>query len=112
MDIKYSPDAEHTFMLYSEGSGLTFWKTAQERDEYAKDEIRTYLDDGEWSDEVERVFAGNVTAVVRPCNVKERPEQLDEDGYDEDGDHWEHGVDYRCDYALASLGDGKDQGAA
>jgi hypothetical protein len=103
--LKYRPDPGHTFWLYSpEGDGLTFWKTAEERDDYAKKEIRTYLDDDRWFEEVEQVIAGVVTHVTRPSSITRPVGVIDENGYDEeDNGPWEDENDAKCDYTLQPI---------
>lgn len=103
--IRYTPSPERTFWCYSpEGDGLTFWATAQERDDYAKEEIRTYLDDNEWSEEVEGVIAGQVTHIATAVDIQRPVGELDEDGYDEDDQGpWEDSDQIRCNYALMPL---------
>jgi hypothetical protein len=103
--LRHKPDKDHTFWVYSsEGDGLTFWSTEKERDYYAQDEIRTYLDDNEWLDEVTGVIAGVVTHVATMTDVQRPDGEIDEDGYDESGEGpWESKDQYRCDYKMRPI---------
>jgi hypothetical protein len=103
--LRYTPDHDHRFFCYSpEGDGLTFWATAEERDAYAADEIRTYLDEGEWAEEVKGLFVGGVTHITKAIDIEEPQGELDEDGYDENGDGpWPSPHCTRCNYALLPL---------
>jgi len=102
--LRYKPDDEHRFWCYSpEGDGLTFWRTAEDRDAYAAKEIRTYLDD-EWYQEVEDVIGGVVTHITKAIDIQKPQGELDEDGYDEAGEGPFPERDcVRCNYALLPL---------
>lgn len=83
---------------------MTFWRTAEERDAYAEKEIRAYLDDNEWFEEVEGVLAGVVTHSAQAVNIQKPQGSIDEDGYDEAGDGpWEDPDQVKCNYALMPL---------
>ena len=85
--LRYTPDSEHRFFCYSpEGDGLTFWTTAEERDGYAADQIRTYLDDNVWYEDVEGLFGGVVTHITEKTDILRPQGELDEDGYDQNGE--------------------------
>lgn len=86
------------------GDGFVYFATEQERDDYANDCIQGYLDD-EWSEEVVNVVAGVLTHRATQVDRIDRPpkEELDEDGYDEEGICWPGDIDYLCDYKLLPL---------
>ena len=108
--FRRTPSPEHRFWLYSpEGDGLTFWRTAEERDVYAARDIRTYLDDNVWFEEVQDIVAGVVTHAVQAVNVQRPVGTLDKDGYDEDGNYWEQPDGTKCDYVLMPLPQGEVQ---
>jgi hypothetical protein len=101
--MKHTPDKDHIYGLYDpEGDGHTFYATEKERDEAAKEAIKSYVDDT-WFEEVEGVYAFTVTAVAAQVDVKRPEGELDEEGYDENGDYWEADVDFSCNYALRPL---------
>ncbi len=103
-DFKYSPSPGYRFLLYCPNNGLTFWKTAEERNEAGKELISEYLDDGEWSEEVVDIFAGTVDRHIVEVDQKHRAGKLDDDGYDEDGQYWPNNeCDYTCNYELQPL---------
>lgn len=100
MDSKSYPAPGYTYFFYHpEGDGLTFYRTAEERDAAAADRIRDYLDDT-WSDEVMGVFAGTVTHVAAEVDRADRPADLDAEGCDGEGEYWPDDCDYKCNYAL------------
>jgi hypothetical protein len=103
--LRYEPDHEHRFWCYSpEGDGFTFWRTTEDRDAYAAKEIRTYLDNNEWSEEVEGVIGGVVTHITQAIDIQQPQGELDEDGYDEIGEGPFPEPDCkRCNYALLPL---------
>ena len=101
--MKDTPDKDHTYGLYDPiNSGYTFYATKEERDNAAEEAIEAYLDDT-WWEEVEGVFAFTVTAKATQVNVKHPEGELDDEGYDENGDYWESDVDFSCNYALKPL---------
>ena len=101
--MKDTPGKDHVYGLYDpEGSGYTFYATEKERDDAAREAIGAYLG-YTWFDEVEGVFAFTVTAKATQVDVKHPEGELDDEGYDENGDYWESGVDFSCNYALRPL---------
>lgn len=101
--MKNTPDRDHVYGLYDpEGNGYTFYATEKERDNAAEGAIGAYLDDT-WFDEVEGVFAFTVTAKATQVDVKHPEGELDDEGYDENGDWWESSVDFSCNYAMKPL---------
>lgn len=100
---KHKGSAEHRFWLFDpEGDGMQFFPTVEERNAASKEAIQAYLDDG-WSEEVGNVIAGEVTHLTTATNVVRRPETLDEDDHDEDGEYWPEGADFKCDYELVAI---------
>jgi len=105
-EIKYTITDGFPFFLYDpEGDGFTFFKTQEERDKRAAAVIKQYQGEysGEgWSQEVEGVFAGTITARATKTNIEYPPpdNELDEERCDNDGKYWpEEAKDY-CDYKL------------
>jgi hypothetical protein len=97
------PSAEFRFFIYDpEGHGFLYFRTAEDRDTAAPDVIRDYCDDG-WSEEVESVIAGEITHTCQKTNVEQRPEVVDEEGYDGEGNYWAEEWDFKCDYALVGI---------
>lgn len=103
--VRHTPSKDHLYGLYDpEGEGYTFHKTAKERDEYAEQTIKTYLDDGLWFDEVTNIFAFEATHQATQVDTIERKGELDEDGCDENDEHWpDNDIDYKCNYALEPI---------
>ena len=97
-----TPSTTHLYGLYDpDGEGVTFHKSQEDRDAYAKKLIEEYLTEGEWNEEVTQVFAFVVTDRATAVNIIERKGELDDDGYDENDEYWQsHDVDYKCDYEL------------
>jgi len=92
------------FVHDPEGDGFTFFATEQERDEYAKECIEGYLDDG-WSEEVVFVIGGKVTHQAKQCDLVERPpeDEIDGDGNDLEGRYWDSDWTEMCNYRLLPL---------
>jgi len=104
---KYKPSAEHRYFLYEpEGDGLLFFATEADRDCAARECISEYLSSSDgWGESVTDIFVGTVTGLTQATNLQKRPpdEELDEDGYDEDGTDWSHGFDEICSYKVLPL---------
>jgi hypothetical protein len=100
MEKRSAPHKDFRFWYYSpEGEGMTFFRTAENRDEYARKDMSGYLD-GEWAEEVEWCCAGEMTHLAQQTDRKDRPtdqEELEEE-------NWPEGIDYQCNYALLPLG--------
>lgn len=100
-----TPAPDRCFFIYDpEGAGFSYFESAEARDAAKDDIIRAYLDDG-WDETVEQVVAGVLTHTCEKINVVPRPpeDQINENGLDQDGDHWEPDWAYRCDYDLVPL---------
>jgi hypothetical protein len=102
IDFELHPDDEYRYFLYDPGNdGLMFFKTSQERDEWYESVKDGYLNDS-WDEEVMNVCAGEVTHISTECDRVERPadEELDENGIDKNGNHWNEDWSYICNYKL------------
>ena len=90
------------FFVYDPGGyGFSYFATEQERDDAAHSVIRSYHD-SEWDEEVTDVVAGTLTHKVTQTDVVQRPDNLDEDGCDEDGACWNDWL-HTCNYKLLPL---------
>lgn len=103
--FKYRPSPEYRFWLYDpEGNGMTYFYSAENRDEAADEAIQNYIDDG-WSEEVEAVCAGEVTLMAQVLNKTMRPpeDEIGEDGCDSDGADWSDDIEWRGNYKLEPM---------
>lgn len=101
----HHPDADHRFFVFDAQDGDHYYFTsAADRDVYAAYLIGNYLDDG-WDESVEQVMAGELTHLVQQVDRVERPpaDQLDAQGCDAEGRHWQAGWAFYCDYELKAL---------
>ena len=103
-NICYTPSATHPYGLCDlEGDGITFYKSAKERDEAAEKTIKGYLD-GEWLEEVTSVFAFMVTHRATEIDVVRPVGEINEDGCDEAGEYWpDTDCEYKRNYALKTF---------
>lgn len=102
-DFKHSPSAEYRFWLYDpEGNGMAYYWSKEKRDADANEAIQNYLDES-WSDEVESVCAGEVTHIAQVLDKQMRPDDLDEDEIDGDGNSWTDGMEWRGTYTLEPI---------
>lgn len=104
VEKRWQPCAEFRFWLYDpEGDGMVYFRSAEERDAAAEDAIQDYVGDG-WSEEVERVAAGEVTHVATQTDRVDRQGALDEDGNDEAGEYWgSDEFEHKCSYKLLPI---------
>jgi hypothetical protein len=105
-DFKYNPTKEYIYWVYdANGDGFSFFKTEEERDEYATNEIfPSYLDGGFWYSDIEScIFGGVLTHQASKTNIQTPVGEIDEDGYDEDGEYWEDDMKFRCNYELKEI---------
>jgi hypothetical protein len=103
-DCRSTPNKDYVFGLYDpDGEGLSFYKTESERDHSAKETIKGYLDDNEWSEDVTGVFAFVVTHKAKETNITRPVGEVDEDGYDEAGNYFNEPDSCNCDYELKPI---------
>jgi hypothetical protein len=102
--FSYTPSAEYRFWLYDPEEGMTYYRTAEDRDKAAAEAIACYHDDG-WLEDVEDVAAGEVTHFATQTNRIERPspDEIDEEGFDKEGNYWDPDWEYRCGYELLPI---------
>lgn len=99
-----TPSKERRFFVYeTEGDGFTYFSDEKERDDFANDLIREYLQDG-WGEGVTDVVTGILTHTTEQTNVQHRKDQtFDEEGCDGEGVWWDSDWDHICNYELTSL---------
>lgn len=104
VDMQMSPDSEYRYFVYDPaGDGMVFFRSKVERDKYAENAISLYLDDT-WKEEVEQVVTGEVTQSAQCLNKERRPDSLDEEGLDENGDWWgDPDCEWKGNYTLEPL---------
>ena len=90
---------KHKYFSYCPEDGFDTHETLEDALFNANDIIPNYLDEG-WSEDVAGVFVGTITHAATMCDKVERAGEVDEHGYDEDGEHWDQGWEYKCDYKM------------
>ena len=100
-----TPNATFRFGLHDPlGDGIVFYRTAEDRDKAAKITIEGYLYDGEWDPDVKGIIAFDATHRATEVDIVKRKGGLDDDGYDENGEHWDSDdVDMKCNYRLMPI---------
>lgn len=102
----YIPSPDKLWFVYCPENGFTYHTTEDEAIEDGADSIREHLDcDNGWSENVDEVIVGKVVLKSTQCEVRRRPEVLDEEGYDEDGQYWDADFDCICNYKLLPIGE-------
>ena len=89
------------FVFDPEGEGFRSFKTVEARDRFAEKAIACYLSEG-WNPGVESVVAGVITHGVVETDRVDRPAaaDIDEEGFDGEGNDWSQGHEYFCNYRL------------
>ena len=90
---------KHKYFSYCPEDGFDTHETLEDALLNANGIIPNYLDEG-WSEDVTGVFVGTITHAATMCDKVERAGEVDEYGYDEDGEHWDQGWEYKCDYKM------------
>jgi len=84
-------------------NGAIFFSTENEAKAQADEWLESYKEcantDG-WHELVDEVCYGKVTHAATAINLTQRPEELDEDGCDEEGTWWDRDVEFTCDYEI------------
>lgn len=92
MDTKRVPHPDYRFWLIDpEGDGMTYYRTAEDRDRAAAlaiDACRGDGDEGWDEDGLDGIAAGEVTHVARVTEKKMRPDDLDDEQCDGEGVYW------------------------
>lgn len=95
---------EFKFWLYDpNGWGMRYFKSEEERNTAVKGLIDSYYSDDGWEEEVLEISAGEVTHIIQEINRIDRPEVLDENDYDEDGNYWNSDWDSLVNYELRPI---------
>lgn len=102
MHWNFKPEAPY-FVLDPEGDGITYFETIEERDAFAQDRIDQARDGDGWQEEVEYIIAGVVTHAATQTERQDRPDDVDENGEDSNGDFWDPYEQFRCNYKLLPL---------
>jgi hypothetical protein len=98
-----SPSADCPYFVFdSLGDGFMYFETENLRDAYAKIVIASYLNDG-WDEEVTDVVAGKLTHTTIMTDKVDRPDNIDEDDYDQSGTYWDPDWSYMCNYELTDM---------
>lgn len=101
-DWQNYPDEEYIYFLYEHENGMMFFNSIEKREEMFQSVKEGYLDDG-WNEEIENIIAGEATHITSQVNRIDKPANLDEEGYDKEGNFWNNNYDYICNYALKPL---------
>jgi hypothetical protein len=87
------------------GDGFQTFATKELRDAAALKAIENSLVDGAWLEDVFSITVGEITGVAEKINVEFRPDNLDENGEDEDGNFWEDDEDEKHDVEIQLFND-------
>jgi len=90
------------FFYDSEGYGFVYYATEAERDIAVKKSIKSYLD-GYWDESVTEIVIGKITHSVLQVDRVERPESVNDEGVDDEGEHWDDDIEYKCNYGVDKI---------
>lgn len=95
------------YFAYCPNGGFETFTTIEARDAWAKEAIELHLDDG-WSEDVEFVCVGEITAKAVQCNVQPRPARTEfasDQEYEDAIADWggDPTFDSICNYELRAL---------
>lgn len=92
------------FFLYDIGDGFQTFSTVALRDAAAKTAIAKYQTGDGWMEDVLDIKVGVITGVAAKANVERRPDKLDKNGEDENGNCWPPYVQEKCDVEIQPVG--------
>lgn len=91
------------FVYDPDGEGLETFATIEERDKAAEEIIDIYKEDGEWCDSVMDIITGVIAKKSKQGNCVYRPDVLDSNGCDENGNYWPKGIRFMCDFKMTAI---------
>ncbi|MCK4347976.1 MAG: hypothetical protein KAW47_05105 [Thermoplasmatales archaeon] len=95
------------YFIYDPGNdSFETFATLSEQAKASEEIIAGYLDNNdEWPEEVGSIVSGIINEIATRCEIKNRPpeSELDEDGFDEDGQNWSGDFTYICNYEMAEV---------
>ena len=94
------------FTYDPENNEFETYATPAEQSKAAEEIIASYLDnDNTWPEpeEVAGIVCGVITERATICDNVNRPEKLDDEGYDEEGQYWPEEIDHICNYEMIAI---------
>lgn len=90
---------KYKYFSYCPEDGFDTHETLEDALLNANGIIPNYLDEG-WSEDVTSVCVGTITHRSTMCDQVFPDGEIDEDGNDEAGEHWDPDWDYKCNYKM------------
>lgn len=98
---------KHNFFAYCPESGFDTYETLQEALSATELSIPDFLVDC-WSEDVTLLRVGIITHQAKQTNLVERSGELDENDYDENGEHWaDPDWGFKCNYEMLPVEHGQ-----
>ena len=85
-----------------DGDNYEYFATEEEAVTASETAIQYYLDES-WDECVENVLVGKITRKSTQTNVVQRPDEIDEEDCDGQGEYWPSNCEYKCDYEALPL---------
>ena len=100
----WEPSPNRLYFYYAPGGDINYYATEKERDAAAADAIDNQCDEF-WTEEVDQIIAGKITHTTHQINRIERPpeSEIDDEGYDKNGECWHPEWQYQCEYKLLPI---------
>lgn len=85
-----------------DGDDFEYFATQEEALEASVKAIEFYCDEG-WDEAVNNVLVGKATHTAQQTKIVMRPDNIDEEGLDEQGEEWLSHISYKCSYEALLL---------
>jgi len=99
---KQAQSLSDKYFLNDPENGFETFATKELCEKSAEDSIQNYLGDG-WDESVVNVVMGVITHEATQFDREERPDDVNEDGDDGNGEFWAEEWAYKCNYKMMPL---------
>jgi len=79
------------------------FNTEKEALDKANEWIQSYLDRDGWSEIVDFIHVCKITHSSKECDRQDRPDTIDEEGCDGEGEYWPSNLDYKINYKMKPI---------
>lgn len=95
------------YLVVDEAGCASFFTNLEEAEKFAINQIEICRGDDGWDEYVTDIVVAKVkvkvTHTCKQINRIDRPEKINGDGIDENGDYWRAGAEYKCNYKMSKL---------
>jgi len=103
--MNWNYQQQRYFLYDPEGDGMQYFDSVDDRDKAAAAAIKDSHSNDGWGEEVINIVVGEVTHSAQEYDRTERPPdaEIDEDGYDQEGDWWDSDWTVKCNYKMMPI---------